>query len=78
VPVRQFQVIQKTPLRLELHAVVGRTPTAAEEAAIKQRLNGQLMHEFEIDLVLRDAIPRGPGGKYEEFRSELVPTAEPG
>jgi phenylacetate-CoA ligase len=76
-PVTQFQVIQKTPQRLELHAVAGRKPTAAEEAAIKQRLNSQLMHEFEIDLVLRDAISRGPGGKYEEFRSEVVAPAKP-
>jgi phenylacetate-CoA ligase len=72
VPVRQFQVVQKTPQRLELHAVVERKPTAAEETAIKRRLNRQLRHKFEIDLVIREAIPRGPGGKYEEFRSEVA------
>lgn len=71
VPVRQFQVVQKTLRRMELHVVVDRRPTAAEEAAIKRRLNSQLMHEFEIHLVLRDSIPRGPSGKYEEFRSEI-------
>jgi hypothetical protein len=30
-----------------------------------------LMHDFEIDLALEGAIARGPGGKYEGFRSEL-------
>jgi phenylacetate-CoA ligase len=72
-PVRQFQIVQKTPQRLELHAVVARAPTGEEEARIKRRLNGQLMAEFEIELILRDSIPRGPGGKYEEFRSEIPP-----
>jgi phenylacetate-CoA ligase len=71
-PVRQFQIVQKTPKRLELHAVVGRTPTSDEETRIKRRLNGQLMAEFDIELIVRDSIPRGPGGKYEEFRSEIA------
>jgi len=70
-PVRQFQIVQKTPERLELHVVVARTPTSDEETRIKRRLNSQLMAEFVIELIVRDSIPRGPGGKYEEFRSEI-------
>ena len=78
VPVLQFQVIQKTPQRLELHVVVERAPTPAEAAAIKRRLNSQLHHDFEIELVMKDAIPRGPSGKYEEFRSEIAPRGTSG
>ena len=71
-PVSQFQIVQKTRRHLELRVVTARPPTPEEEAAIKQRLNRRLGHEFEIRLVLRNAIPRGPGGKYEEFMSELA------
>lgn len=74
-PVLQFQIVQKTRERLQLHAVVARAPTAREEARIKRRLNGQLMAEFDIELIVRDSIPRGPGGKYEEFKSEILPLA---
>jgi phenylacetate-CoA ligase len=70
-PVRQFQIVQKIPERLELHVVVARTPTSDEETKIKRRLNGQLMAQFDIELIVRETIPRGPGGKYEEFRSEI-------
>jgi phenylacetate-CoA ligase len=69
--VTQFQLVQKTLQRMELRVVAERKPTKAEEAAIKRRLNSQLHHTFEIDLVVCDTIARGPGGKYEEFRSEL-------
>jgi len=72
-PVRQFQIVQKTRERLELHAVVTRVPTSHEAARIKRRLNSQLKAEFAIEIIVRDAIPRGPGGKYEEFRSEIAP-----
>ena len=70
-PVRQFQIVQKTRRLLELRVVVERPPSADEELAIKRRLLDRLQHEFEIHLVLVDSIPRGPGGKYEDFSSEI-------
>ena len=72
-PVRQFQIVQKTERLLELNVVSERALTAAEEAAIKRRLLDRLQQEFEVAIVPRDAIPRGPGGKYEEFMSEVAP-----
>jgi phenylacetate-CoA ligase len=76
-PVRQYQIVQKTRERLELHVVAERALTADEEAAIKRRLLDRLQQEFEVEFVRRDAIPRGPGGKYEEFMSEVPPPDAP-
>lgn len=72
-PVTQYQIVQKTPQRLELHVVAPRALTADEEHAITRRLLDRLRHEFEVQIVRREAIPRGPGGKYEEFMSEVPP-----
>ncbi len=70
-PVTQFQIVQKTLTHLELRVVASRALTTAEEAGIKRKLRDRLRHEFEVKLILQDAIPRGPSGKYEEFLSEL-------
>ena len=66
-PARQFQIVQTSPQNLELHVVVDRALSASEEAEIKKLLCRNLQQEFAVEIVLRDSIPRGPGGKYEEF-----------
>ena len=70
-PIRQFQVVQTGITTLEVHLVADRAVTATEEDALRDLINGRIGARFEIAFSYPDAIPRGPSGKYEEFRSEL-------
>jgi phenylacetate-CoA ligase len=74
-PVTQFQVVQTSLRDLELHVAARRPLSREETEAIKRKLNASLNTDFAIELVLHDAIPRGPGGKYEEFVSKIDPGA---
>jgi phenylacetate-CoA ligase len=70
-PVRQIQVVQRTPDRLEARLAADRALTKAEEEALGRFLCASVGHDFEIVLRYFDEIPRGASGKYEDFLSEL-------
>jgi phenylacetate-coenzyme A ligase PaaK-like adenylate-forming protein len=72
-PVRQFRLIQKTRQQLELILVVQRPLSAEEEEKLRALILQNLRAPFEIAFIYTDAITRGPGGKYEDFHSELEP-----
>jgi phenylacetate-CoA ligase len=71
-PVRQAQVVQDTPDHVELRYVSDRELTGDEEGAVRRTLLDRLGDSFRLDLTRVDAIPRGPGGKYEDFLSLVV------
>ena len=71
-PVRQFQVVQKTLQDIEVVLVVARPLTPAEEDTLRALIIRNLAHPFAVSFVYRDNIPRSAGGKYEDFRSEVV------
>jgi phenylacetate-CoA ligase len=71
-PVIQVQVVQTALDRLEARLAVRRPLTADEEARARTLLDKALGGEFAIALSTCAEIPRGAGGKYEEFRSEIV------
>lgn len=68
-PVRQFQVIQTAPGEVELHLVVDRALSSEEEQRVRAHLLDRLGHPLRVRLVYRDALPRSPGGKFEDFIS---------
>ena len=70
-PIRQFQVAQVAADRLEVRLVPDRPLTAGEEDALRGKINARIGHAFEIGFVYPAEIPRGPSGKYEDFRCEL-------
>ena len=70
-PLRQIQLVQTDRDRLVLRSVVARPPSASEEAAMRTIIQERLGHPFRIDLEYPDSLPRGAGGKYEDFRSEV-------
>ncbi len=77
LPIRQFQVIQRAPERLELKLVTARPFAAEEEERARAMLRRLCRHDFQVDLSYHDAIPRGPGGKFEDFICEVGrPAAE--
>ncbi|MGE0484647.1 MAG: phenylacetate--CoA ligase family protein [Gammaproteobacteria bacterium] len=67
-PVVQYQVVQHAPRAMEFRLVVERPLTTAEEAGLGTLLNAALGHPFELRFrYFEGVIPRGPGGKFEEF-----------
>ena len=75
-PIRQFQFVQKSLERLEVKLVADRELTAAEQGKLRDLIHQRIRYPFEITFTYHDEIPRGPGGKYEDFRSELPAPSE--
>jgi phenylacetate-CoA ligase len=73
--IEQFQLVQKSLERIEMRLSAPVPPTARQEAALRSILQTHLGHPFEISFVHMAEIPRGAGGKFEDFLSEL-PVAE--
>jgi phenylacetate-CoA ligase len=71
VPIRQFQLVQKTLTELELRVVPQRPFTSDDEEKMRALITKQLGGGFQVAFTYHDAIARGAGGKYEDFRSEL-------
>ena len=74
-PIRQFQLYQNVPERLELRLVVTRPLTAEEETQAQRAMVKATGYDFDVDIVYRDEIPRTAGGKYEDVVSEAVDPA---
>jgi phenylacetate-CoA ligase len=71
-PVRQFQFIQE-----DRHTIIAKMsaqgrPTPAQEARLTEIICGSLGHPFELRYHWQEEpLPRGPGGKFEEFQCRL-------
>jgi phenylacetate-CoA ligase len=75
LPVRQYQAIQRSRNEIELKLVATHPLSADEESKIR-RLFGVLLDEgMQVHFNYVDSIPRGPNGKFEDFRCELVDDA---
>jgi phenylacetate-CoA ligase len=59
LPIKHFQLVQKTTELIETRLVVGRPLTAAEEAALADYFNKGWQHEFNFAFVYLDEIARG-------------------
>ncbi len=71
-PVVQHQFVQTAYDRLECRFVVERPLQADEEAALLAKVRSRLPWPFEVSVVYMATIPRGAGGKYEDFYSEVA------
>lgn len=71
VTVRQFQFVQKSTEEVELRLVTDRDFTEEEAERARRLVQANLGHPFRILLTRCEEIPKGPGGKLEEFVSEL-------
>jgi phenylacetate-CoA ligase len=71
-PVRQYQVIQHSLERVTLRLAVERPLTDAEEQALIETMLELLGYRFKAEIVyFSPEIPRGPGGKFEDFICEI-------
>jgi phenylacetate-CoA ligase len=67
VPLRQFQVRQRSLSLLEVRYVADRDLTAAESEILRSAMREDLGYPFEVALEKVAAIERSPGGKFEDF-----------
>jgi phenylacetate-CoA ligase len=70
--VREFQLIQKTEERIELHLVTSRPLDESELARIKKVQTHSVAKDLQWDLVFVDSIPRTSAGKLRQFISEVL------
>ncbi|MEE8189814.1 MAG: hypothetical protein V3T80_11440 [Kiloniellales bacterium] len=72
-PLRQYQLVQTSLEKLEMRLVVTRPMTREEEDRLRGIVLERIGYPFPITFSYHDEIPRGPGGKYEDFKSEVTP-----
>lgn len=71
-PVRQFQLVQRRPDRMEIKLVVARPLSQEEEDRLRRIIHEDLRHPFELHFRYVDEIPRAASGKFEDCLSELT------
>lgn len=72
-PIRQLQLVQKTPERIEARIVAPRTLTEPEQVRLTNVLNASLGYPFLFTFTYHEALARGKNGKFEDFVSEVSP-----
>jgi phenylacetate-CoA ligase len=73
LPAAQMQIVQTAPDVLELRAVPARHFSAKDRAKLLDYMRQWAGPQFHVSVRIVDDIPRGPGGKFEEFMSLLDP-----
>lgn len=68
----QHQVAQTGREDIEVRLVARRRLTGEEEAGLRATMLRALEHPFRIAIVYRDELPGGAGGKFDEFRCEVM------
>ena len=67
----QLQIVQHALDDIEIKLVTQRPLTISEEDLVRRRFVDCCGHAFPTRLTYCDEIPRGPSGKFEDFRSEV-------
>ncbi len=70
-PVRQYQMIQRDRETIEVRFAIDRPLTPAEEARMTEVIHRWLGHPFALRFSCVDSFPATPGGKFEDFVSEV-------
>jgi phenylacetate-CoA ligase len=83
VPCSEFQMVQLDHEKIEFRYVPDRSGRAPDAAGLSAFAHEKMHPSVEIILVPLETIPRGPGGKFEQFLSYVpvdwapLPTASP-
>lgn len=70
--IRQFQIVQHGVDDVEIKVVADRRLTQAEETQLGTWFHYRSGHAFPVRITYHAEIPRGPSGKFQDFRSELA------
>ena len=71
-PVRQFQLTQTSRERIEVRLALAKPLAGEQEDRLREALQQKLGYRFELVFLHVTEIARSSGGKYEDFRSEIV------
>ncbi len=71
IPLLQHQFVQKGFDLIEVRLVTAVPLTQAQEERLRRQFLSKLPAGFRLQFVYPDVIPRGPGGKFEDFVSEV-------
>ncbi len=71
LPIRQFQVVQRSLSELEVKLVATRRLAVTEEAGVRGLMARWFCEGLHVRITYVDDIPRGPSGKFEDFRCEI-------
>ena len=72
-PIRQFQFIQRDRDTIEVRLVSAAPLRSEQERGIGDLIRKALDYPFRLQFIyFQEQIPRGPGGKFEEFVCELA------
>lgn len=71
-PILQHQFVQTTFDVVEARIVMREAPTKEQVASLKAHVAKRMPAGIRIEVVRVDSVPRGPGGKYEDFVSLVV------
>lgn len=71
-PVLQQQLVQISLEAIEVRLVTARPLTPAEEGRLRGHILSKLPAPFEIRFSYHDNLPRGSGGKFEDFVSQVA------
>ena len=70
--IRQYQIIQHGVADIELKLAVDHALTGEEEDKLRDWLHLRSGHAFPVRFSYAAEIPRGPGGKFETFKSLIA------
>lgn len=70
--IRQFQIVQHSLDDIEIKLVAERPLTPEEEQRVCGWFHQRSGHAFPVRVTYHQEIPRGPSGKFEDFRSEVA------
>jgi len=66
-PVIQFQIVRRGEEGLEMKLVATRELTEAEAAELTRQVHDCFQFPFAVAFTYHDEIPRGPGGKFQDY-----------
>ncbi len=69
--VRQFQVVQRSLDEIEVRVVTPVPLDAGETAWLEENMRRWLGHDFQVTVAYRGSLPRGVGGKFQDFLCEM-------
>lgn len=72
VPCRELQMVQLDHERFELRYVPDGSNRTADRASLDAYVRNKIHPSAEVTLVPMEAIPRGPGGKFDPFISRVA------
>jgi len=73
--IRQMQIIQHALNDIEIKLVTAHPFSEAEENLLSDRFRRSCGEDFPIRITYHQEIPRGPGGKFADFRCEIPDSA---